>query len=109
MQEQIETKVKTLSADDLRKALRRAFSLGQTYWQQADSEYASQHRRADETQAKFMALIEETVGSLPLSSPEAIEALEYVKSYLEQRSDWPGTQLLIGDVTRAISRALGSP
>jgi len=42
------------------KALRRAFQLGQTYWQQADSEYLSQNRRADETYARFVALVDET-------------------------------------------------
>ena len=34
-------------------ALRKAWQLGQTYWQQADSEYASQWKKSDETQAKF--------------------------------------------------------
>lgn len=33
--------------------LKRAFSLGQTYWQQADSEYTSHHRKADVTRQKF--------------------------------------------------------
>lgn len=47
-------------ADAASKALRRAWQLGQTYWQQADSEYTSQHRKADETQAKFQALVDET-------------------------------------------------
>lgn len=45
--------------DTVSKALRCAWHLGQTYWQQADSEYTSQHRRSDETQAKFDALVEE--------------------------------------------------
>lgn len=47
-------------ADVASKALRKAWQLGQTYWQQADSEYTSQHRKADETQAKFQALVDET-------------------------------------------------
>ena len=46
--------------DTVSKALRRAWQLGQTYWQQADSEYTSQHRKADETRGKFDALVEET-------------------------------------------------
>jgi len=50
--------------DTVSKALRRAWQLGQTYWQQADSEYTSQHRKADETQGKFDALIEETRAAL---------------------------------------------
>src|SRR5574337_1295543 len=47
-------------ADVVSKALRKAWQLGQTYWQQADSEYTSQHRKADETQARFQALVDET-------------------------------------------------
>lgn len=50
--------------DTVSKALRRAWQLGQTYWQQADSEYTSQHRKADETQGKFDALVEETRAAL---------------------------------------------
>lgn len=50
--------------DGLAVTLRRAYSLGQTYWQQADSEYTSQHRKADETQAKFEALVSDVRQSL---------------------------------------------
>ena len=34
-------------ADALSKALSRAYSLGQTYWQQADSESYAQNRRSE--------------------------------------------------------------
>lgn len=47
-------------ADAVSKALRRAYSLGQTYWQQADSESYSQNRKADDTSRKFAALVDET-------------------------------------------------
>lgn len=47
-------------AETLAKALRRAYNLGQTYWQQADSESYSQNRRAVETARKFEALVSET-------------------------------------------------
>lgn len=54
--------------DELRgmveKALDRAFSLGQTYWEQADSEYASQWKKADETRKKFNDLCNETAALL---------------------------------------------
>jgi hypothetical protein len=46
------------------KAMRQAFALGQTYWQQADSDSFSQQRKSDATQAKFNALIPETVASI---------------------------------------------
>lgn len=42
------------------KALRTAWELGQTYWQQADSEFISQHRKSDLTYAKFVELIDAT-------------------------------------------------
>ncbi len=47
-----------------RKALNRSFLLGQTYWQQADSDYTSQHRKSDETQQKQRQLADETVAAL---------------------------------------------
>ena len=47
-------------AETLAKALRRAYHLGQTYWQQADSKSYAQNRRADETKRKLDALVSET-------------------------------------------------
>lgn len=55
---------KQIELPALEAALRRAFLLGQTYWQQADSEYSSQHKKADETLAKFKALIPETLAAI---------------------------------------------
>jgi len=46
------------------KAMLRAWQLGQTYWQQADSEYASQHKKADATRATYQALVDETRAAL---------------------------------------------
>lgn len=59
--------------DMVSKALRRAWQLGQTYWQQADSEYTSQHRNADETQGKFDALVEETRAALSTAAQPAVQ------------------------------------
>lgn len=47
-------------ADVVSKAMRKAWQLGQTYWQQADSEYFSQNKKADETREKFRQLVDET-------------------------------------------------
>lgn len=51
-------------ADVVSKALAKAWHLGQTYWQQGDVadqvRNADQHKKADETQAKFQALVDET-------------------------------------------------
>ena len=64
--EQLEKQLDDLLADIENKAdiatlaLRKAWQLGQTYWQQADSESMSQWKKADATQAKFQQLVEET-------------------------------------------------
>ena len=47
-------------ADTVSKALGRAWSLGQTYWIQADSESYSQNRKSIETQSKFHELVDTT-------------------------------------------------
>lgn len=57
------------SDGDIEQALRRAYYLGQTYWQQADSEFTSEHRKADATSAKFNALIAETIAAAQKEQP----------------------------------------
>jgi len=44
---------------ELESYIKRAFQLGQTYWQQADSEYASDYKKADATYQKFQDLLQE--------------------------------------------------
>ena len=51
-------------ADAVSMALRRAWQLGQTYWQQADSDYISQHKKSEETQRKFEKLCDDTISAL---------------------------------------------
>ena len=55
--------------DTVSKAMRKAWQLGQTYWQQADSESLSQHKKADITQQKFDTLMEETRLFISTPSP----------------------------------------
>jgi hypothetical protein len=52
-----------MTQDELRTALKRAYNLGQIYWQQADSEYVSQQDKSDITAATFRKLVEDTVAS----------------------------------------------
>lgn len=52
-----------MTSEELRAALKRAYSLGQTYWQQADSHYSSQWSKSDVTMATFRQLVEDTVSS----------------------------------------------
>ena len=70
-------------------ALRRAFSLGQIYWQQADSEYTSQHRKADATRAKFQELCErteDTIDNLRAQLAEAQRDAERLDWIIEHRA-----------------------
>jgi len=61
MKEQLRTceKPDTDLADDVTKAMRRAWYLGQKYWMLGDSESRSDHRKADETEKKFEELMKE--------------------------------------------------
>jgi hypothetical protein len=45
----------------LEQALRKAYQLGQIYWQQADSESYSDNKKSFETSAKFDALLQDTI------------------------------------------------
>jgi hypothetical protein len=49
-----------MSIEAMKQALNKAFNLGQTYWQQANSEYRSYWIKADVTQVSFEQLVEET-------------------------------------------------
>ena len=41
---------------NIQEIMYKAFNLGQTYWQQSDSEYVSQHKKSDLTLQKFEEL-----------------------------------------------------
>ena len=45
-------------------ALWKAFSFGETYWQQADSESYSQNKKAGETRSRFNVFVDETVKAI---------------------------------------------
>ena len=54
-------------SDSVSNAMRRAYGLGMTYWQQADSEYTSQYRKAGETARKFEQLVADTMTAVNTS------------------------------------------
>lgn len=64
------------AAPDIRAALRRAFNLGQTYWDQADSESYAANRRSEATRATFDAHVEEVAAEVDaaLGAQRAAEA-----------------------------------
>lgn len=45
-------------------ALNKAFRIGQTYWQHADSDFPSRHKKADAVLARFKTLVDETLAAL---------------------------------------------
>ncbi len=88
-----------MTNEELTKALKRAYNLGQIYWQQADSEYTSQHKKADVTEAAFKELIETTVAALEAKDePVQVSPLEFVEMVMEKEhlvgkpifwAEWP--------------------
>ena len=60
--------------NEIEPALRRAYALGQKYWQQADSDFARDNRKADETQAKFNQLVESMQGWLSPAEADTLRA-----------------------------------
>jgi hypothetical protein len=53
-----------MNEEALRKALTQAFRMGQDYWYNADHEFSSRWKKADEIKAKFDQLVEDTVKSI---------------------------------------------
>ena len=70
--------------NEIDPALRRAYALGQQYWQQADSDFARDNRKADETQAKFNQLVESMQGWLSPAEADNLRAEN--ESLREQRN-----------------------
>ncbi len=66
------------SADTAAIALRKAWQLGQTYWQQADSESYSQQDKSPATQERFSKLVSDTCVEInqALTIPTSTEHLE---------------------------------
>ena len=60
-------------------ALRNAWQLGQTYWQQVDSDYESQHKKSEVTQAKFQELVDETRAAIANAKDHLPDATKMVK------------------------------
>lgn len=121
--------------DTVSKAMRRAWQLGQTYWQQANSDFTSQHKKADETQRKFDTLVDETRAAVLSAAPalpqqgkkgdadetaatvkEAFRELSHIEFHLES-TDAPlsvknrtiDLRGLIHDLNRALARKSAAP
>ena len=53
-----------ITEDELRITLNKAWQLGQTYWQQADSESIKQQNKSNDTRKQFNGLVEDTIKEL---------------------------------------------
>ena len=71
----------------LEMAMRRAYALGQTYFQQADSESYSQNKKADETTAKFNTLLRETLAAQLAQPAQAVDTGNLVDDPLYKALD----------------------
>ena len=74
--------------NEIEPALRRAYALGQKYWQQADSDFARDNRKADETQAKFNQLVESMQGWLSPAEADNLRAQLAEAQRDAERLDW---------------------
>ena len=79
---------------EIAKAVRQAFPLGQTYWQQVDSELAKHWRRGEYTLEVFNQLIEETTKGLDQQPADEPVAWVDVKDTHEGPYDFHGKKFL---------------
>lgn len=52
-----------MTSEELRAALKRAYNLGQIYWQMADSDNIRDWKKADATEAMFKQFVDNTVSA----------------------------------------------
>ena len=75
-----------MTKNQLRAALRYAFQLGQTYWQQADSELYSENKKADKTAELFRLFVDDTVDN-DLKTSKVYDAKYYNANRLSERAE----------------------
>lgn len=100
------------TADLVSKALRRAWLLGQTYWQQADSEYQSHWKKADATQDTFAQLLEDTRAAILTSNSGAPPAPSFADAYqgaMEEVAIWKKRALEAEDLNRKFVAEINGP
>lgn len=105
---------------EIKEILNKAFSFGQTYWQQADSEYASQHKKADLTLDRFNEFslsIEIDIANAKFKMNETekqrndlLAAFNAAKSKIEcsQRSHERASAILVDEALEIIDAAIAS-
>jgi hypothetical protein len=84
-----------VTVDAVSKAMRLAYSLGQTYWQQADSDSFIQQDKSEETHAKFQKLAEETRTMLLSGAPSPTAPQQVSNTPQDGKSGW--TEAPVGE------------
>lgn len=90
---------------DIAKALRRAYQLGQTYWQQADSDSHKQQAKSDATSQEFEALVATTVAALPQPYTVPDPAEMYKRGFRQFDCPLCGFDGAVGFDPKAIEKA----
>ena len=87
----------------LQQALKRAYQLGQTYWQQADSDSYSQHRKSDETHAIFRLLVSDTLDALraAIAQPTTPESADPAAEIVQDENGYLTTQWAVAYIPNA--------
>jgi len=74
---------------NIKTALRKAFSLGQRYWQQADSESYKKQDKAADTQKEFEKLVEDTSREQELATSTKLALDEWFeKTEWARKAEW---------------------
>ena len=100
------------TADLVSKALRRAWLLGQTYWQQADSEYRSVWEKSDATLDAFDQLVADTKAAILTSNSGAQPASSFADAYqgaMEEVAIWKKQALEAEDLNRKFVAEINGP
>ena len=70
----------------LDRYLKEAYRMGQVFWQQADSEFVSQHKKADVTKAKFDQLLIDAGEAL--AQQEHLPDSEYARGFADGQKEF---------------------
>lgn len=89
---------------DIQKIMRKAFDLGQIYWQQDDSDFVSQQNKSDETFQKFEELslaVSSDINQAKLQYDALLEALELALAELIDKAQMLQNEFGSGETVTA--------
>ena len=86
---------------DVSASMRKAFSLGQKYWQQSDSDFVSQHKKSDATFESFNVLTAEAKATVDAMQAQIDELASNPHSW---KGALEGTILKMGERIDALGK-----